>query len=92
MREAERLLDSNTAELVLQACNRDERAFEMLVDRFTPRLKAIARFYLDSEHDAEDVIQEVWIKAYRNLHTLKEPRISGRSFSRHFPSVCSSSG
>ena len=74
MKVVDNLPDSNTAELVEQACNQDERAFEILVERFTSRLKAIARFYLDSDHDIEDVIQEVWIKAYRNLHTLKEPR------------------
>jgi RNA polymerase sigma-70 factor (ECF subfamily) len=74
MKEVDRLLDSNTIELLEKACNQDERAFEILVERFTPKLKAIARFYLDLDHDMEDVIQEVWIKAYRNLHTLKEPR------------------
>jgi DNA-directed RNA polymerase specialized sigma24 family protein len=72
MKEADGLPDSNTAELVEQACNRNERAFEMLVERFTPRLKAIARFYLSFDHDIEDVIQEVWIKAYRNLQILEE--------------------
>jgi RNA polymerase sigma factor (sigma-70 family) len=74
MKEADCLPDSNTAELVEQACNRNERAFEMLVERFTPRLKAIVRFYLGFDHDIEDVVQEVWMKVYRNLHTLKEPQ------------------
>ena len=68
----DRLPDDNTIKLLERARNQDERAFEILVERFTPRLKAIARFYLSFDHDIEDVIQEVWIKAYRNLHTLKE--------------------
>ena len=74
MKEVDRLLDSKTIDLLEKARNQDEPAFEMLVAHFTPKLKAIARFHLIFDHDIEDVIQEVWIKAYRNLHTLKEPQ------------------
>ena len=74
MKEASRLLDSKTIELLEKARNHDEPAFGMLVEHFTPKLKAIARYYLSFDQDIEDIIQEVWIKAYENLHTLKEPQ------------------
>ncbi|QVL30467.1 RNA polymerase sigma factor [Telmatocola sphagniphila] len=59
--------------LVRRALSGDSSAFEELIRR-TSRL-IFARLYLDTgnSHLAEDLLQEVWIKAYRSLHQLRNP-------------------
>ena len=51
------MLDNKTMELLEKARNHDKPAFEMLVEHFTPKLKAIARFYLSFDQDIEDIIK-----------------------------------
>ena len=42
-------------------------AFEALVDEFGPRILRYLRHWTGNEHDAEDLTQETFIKAYRAL-------------------------
>lgn len=55
------------AVLVDRAKAGDRRAFEELVRRYRPRILALTLHLTGSESDAEDVTQEVFIKAYRAL-------------------------
>ena len=41
----------------------DERAFRELYRRHTPRLYQLVLRLVESEHDAEDIVQETWIRA-----------------------------
>src|SRR3954453_10028895 len=50
-----------------------EDAFEVLVDRYRSRLLAFCRNMLRSAEDAEDVLQEVYVNAYRAMRADERP-------------------
>ncbi len=61
------------ASLVLRARDGDPGAFRVLVDRYDRRLLYfVLRFLRDSE-DALDLMQDVWLTAFRRLGTLRAP-------------------
>jgi RNA polymerase sigma-70 factor (ECF subfamily) len=49
----------------------DERAFETLVGRFTPRLLGVARRLLGSPADAEDAVQRAFLRCYTGASTYR---------------------
>ena len=49
----------------------DTAAFGLLVDKYRASIYALAYAKLGNFHDAEDVTQEVFLKAYQKLRTLK---------------------
>jgi RNA polymerase sigma factor (sigma-70 family) len=49
----------------------DSTAFGLLVDKYKASIYALAYSKLHNFHDAEDVTQEVFVKAYRNLPKLR---------------------
>lgn len=57
--------------LVDRAKAGDRRAFEELVRRYRPRILALTLHLTGVESDAEDVTQEVFIKAYRALDSFE---------------------
>ncbi|HUH02698.1 MAG TPA: sigma-70 family RNA polymerase sigma factor [Kofleriaceae bacterium] len=59
------------ATLVDRAKRGDRRAFGELVRRYRPRILALTLHLTGSESDAEDVTQEVFIKAYRALDSFE---------------------
>jgi len=57
---------------VISKClNGEPEAFGFLVDKYRMGVYALAYSKLHNFHDAEDLAQEVFIKAYKKLHTLK---------------------
>jgi RNA polymerase sigma factor (sigma-70 family) len=50
-----------------------EDAFNVLVDRYRPRLLAFCRNMMRSSEDAEDVLQEVFVNAYRAMRADDRP-------------------
>ncbi len=60
-----------TNELVEKAKNGDAEAFGQLYDAFTQKIFKFIRLKIQDQQDAEDVLQEVFIKAYRGLQNLK---------------------
>ncbi|HUT34951.1 MAG TPA: sigma-70 family RNA polymerase sigma factor [Planctomycetota bacterium] len=56
--------------LVARAKQGDRSAFGELVTRHERAMLAIARAYFASEADAEDAVQEAFVKAYRTLGQL----------------------
>lgn len=51
----------------------DMAAFESIMRRYNQRLYRIARSILKDEHEAMDVVQETYIKAYYQLHQFNGP-------------------
>ena len=68
-----RLAGADDATLVERAQDGDVVAFEVLVRRYAPTARALARRVLRSDADAEDVVQESFISAWRSLRTLSDP-------------------
>jgi RNA polymerase sigma-70 factor, ECF subfamily len=60
-----------TADLVAAARNGNHSAFETLVIRYRPRILALALHLTGSATDAEDVSQDVFLRAYQRLHEFE---------------------
>ena len=59
------------AQLVAQASKGDKDAYRVLVERYQPRVFAIAYEIVKNREDAEDIAQESFVKAYLSLHSFK---------------------
>ena len=62
----------------VQRClNGEKEAFGALVDRYKDAVHGLAYSKVRNFEDAQDIGQEVFIAAYKNLHTLKHPHRFG---------------
>jgi RNA polymerase sigma-70 factor (ECF subfamily) len=68
---AERLWEQT---MVLRCQAGDDSAFEDLVTALHSRLSYYVENLGGSPHDVDDVLQEVWLDAYRKLPHLRSPR------------------
>lgn len=65
--------DEKTDEELVGLTLRDQDFFSCLVDRYTGKLtRYIMRISAATKEDAEDLLQEVFVKAYRNLHDFDQ--------------------
>ena len=60
------------ADLVLAALDGDRTAFDALVERYQRRATAVSYRLLGNLHDALEVCQEAFVRAYRSLGTLEK--------------------
>jgi RNA polymerase sigma factor (sigma-70 family) len=66
-------VDLSDRQLVARCRAGDQEAWNELVDRFSRYVYAIAvQAFRLPEHDAEDVFQEVFTRAYEHLHKLRD--------------------
>src|SRR5882757_3241151 len=63
---------SEEMELVRRAKRGDDSAFEELVKRYDRNVFRIAQHITQNREDAEDVVQDAFLKAYQNLANLQE--------------------
>jgi len=61
----------NDTDLIVQAQNGDQSAFEELVYRYDRNVLSIALKYANNEDDAKDLYQEVFIRVYRGIKNFK---------------------
>jgi RNA polymerase sigma-70 factor (ECF subfamily) len=59
------------ADLIARVQAGDRRAFEELVGRHEARIEGLARRFLGDEHEARDVVQEVFLAAFKVLPSWK---------------------
>ncbi len=64
-------MDPNEAELIAAVLQGDTASFEPLVERYSPRVFATARRYARRESEVEDIVQEVWLKAFQKLGSFR---------------------
>jgi RNA polymerase sigma-70 factor, ECF subfamily len=64
-------MEPSDAELIAAALKGDTASFEPLVRKYSPRLFATARRYARRESEVEDIVQEVWLKAYQRLRSFR---------------------
>lgn len=60
-------------EIVAETLNGHKEAFETLVHRYTGAIYAVCMSKIGMGRDVEDLVQESFLRAYKNLHTLREP-------------------
>ncbi len=59
------------AELIADVLSGRTASFEILVERHSPRVFAIARRYARRDSEVEDIVQEVWLKSFQKLGTFR---------------------
>ena len=58
--------------LVVEACIREERvAQRQLYEQFAGKLYAVSLRYMKSRDEAQDVLQDAFIKIFKNLHSFR---------------------
>ncbi|WP_404288897.1 RNA polymerase sigma factor [Glutamicibacter arilaitensis] len=58
--------------IVGQSREGDQQAFGVLVAELTPGLRRYCRSFFENWQDTDDAVQEVWIKAWKSMHALKQ--------------------
>jgi RNA polymerase sigma-70 factor (ECF subfamily) len=82
---------NSEAELIRRAQAQDTDAFCLLAERHARRIYLLAFHYCQNAQDAEDLSQEVWLKAYQSLASFRSDssfytwlrRITINSFLNH---------
>lgn len=60
-------MERTEADLIAAIRAGDASSFEPLVRKYSPRVFATARRYARRESEVEDIVQEVWMKAFQKL-------------------------
>ncbi|MFA7418665.1 MAG: RNA polymerase sigma factor [Melioribacteraceae bacterium] len=64
-------MNNTDYQLILNAQKGDKQAFEKLVYKYDRHVLGIARSYKNSEDDAKDIYQEVFMRVYRGLDSFQ---------------------
>jgi RNA polymerase sigma factor (sigma-70 family) len=68
---------SDLERLVAMATAGDQPAWDALVARFGPLMMRLARSHGLTRHEAEDAVQETWMRLMRNIGAVRQPRALG---------------
>jgi len=64
-------MEPTEADLIAAVLRGDAASFEPLVQKYSPRVFATARRYARRESEVEDIVQEVWLKAFDKLKSFR---------------------
>lgn len=64
-------MERTEAELIAAVLKGDAASFEPLIEKYSPRVFATARRYARRESEVEDIVQEVWLKAFQKLGSFR---------------------
>ena len=64
-------MERTEAELIAAVLKGDAASFEPLIEKYSPRVFATARRYARRESEVEDIVQEVWLKAFQKLNSFR---------------------
>jgi RNA polymerase sigma-70 factor, ECF subfamily len=64
-------MERTEAELIAAVLAGDTASFEPLVQKYSPRIFATARRYARHESEIEDIVQQVWLKAFEKLSSFR---------------------
>jgi RNA polymerase sigma-70 factor (ECF subfamily) len=64
-------MERTDAELIAAVLEGNTESFEPLVKKYLPRVFATARRYARRESEAEDIVQEIWLKAFQKLESFR---------------------
>jgi RNA polymerase sigma factor (sigma-70 family) len=68
---------ASTTELVRAAAQGDERAWELVVERYSGRVWGVVRMHRLADSDAADVVATTWLQLAQNLDQIHEPEALG---------------
>jgi RNA polymerase sigma-70 factor (ECF subfamily) len=64
-------MERTEAQLIAAVLKGDAASFEPLVEKYSPRVFATARRYARRESEVEDIVQEIWLKAFERLRSYR---------------------
>lgn len=64
-------MERSDAELIAAVLGGDAASFEPLVHRYLPRVFGTVRRYARRESEIEDIVQEIWLKAFQKLGSFR---------------------
>ena len=64
-------MERTETELIAAVLAGDAASFEPLIEKYSPRLFGTARRYARRENEVEDIVQEVWLKAFQKLRSYR---------------------
>jgi RNA polymerase sigma-70 factor (ECF subfamily) len=64
-------MERTEADLIAAVLKGDAASFEPLIEKYSPRVFATARRYARRESEVEDIVQEVWLKAFQKLASFR---------------------
>lgn len=70
------------------AIKRDEQAFLEIIHLYKEMLYRTAFAFLKNEHDAIEAVQEVTVRAYKKIHTVRQPAYLKTWFIRIMMNYC----
>src|SRR3954471_1202552 len=64
-------MERTEAELITAVLKGDAASFEPLIEKYSPRVFATARRYARRDSEVEDIVQEIWLKAFQKLKSFR---------------------